>query len=168
MTDSSTRVPAYSPTPPKRRRPWVFPLICAAGGLVVGVAVLGGYVLLRGEDVTDAANSDAFTLTGRFALRGGAESDGAGRCQGEDGYTDIHSGAAVTVYDAGGEVIAVGALSDPKASDPELIVSCEFTVTVPNVPRGERFYAVEVTHRGRVTVSAEQAEAGGFWASLGN
>ncbi|MDX2709225.1 hypothetical protein PV350_41255, partial [Streptomyces sp. PA03-6a] len=155
-------------TPPKRRRPWAFPLICAAVGLVVGLVVLGGYALLRSDGGTDAANRDTFTLTGTFTLYGGAESDGVGGCQGEDGFGDVRAGAAVTVYDASGEVIAVGALTDPKASDPELIVACAFTVTVPEVPRGERFYGVEVSHRGKVTVSAEQAEAGGFSASLGD
>jgi hypothetical protein len=41
-------------------------------------------------------------------------------------------------------------------------------VVVSNVPTGEKFYQVEVTHRGKVTVTADDAKAGRVSLSLGN
>ncbi|MDX3094329.1 hypothetical protein PV703_24755 [Streptomyces sp. ME01-24h] len=74
----------------------------------------------------------------------------------------------MTVFDASGKVVATGALSAPAPNDPDLVVTCSYTVTVPEVPRGERFYGVEVSHRGKISISAADAGAGGFMASPGN
>jgi hypothetical protein len=42
-----------------------------------------------------------------------------------------------------------------------------FPVAVPGVPDGSKFYRVEVSHRGQITVSSAEAKAGKFGASLG-
>jgi len=44
---------------------------------------------------------------------------------------------------------------------------CAFTFSVPDVPAGESFYQVEVTHRGKINVSAEDARNGSTALSLG-
>jgi hypothetical protein len=40
-------------------------------------------------------------------------------------------------------------------------------VSVPNVPGDEKFYQVEVTHRGKLTIEAADAKAVGVAATLG-
>jgi hypothetical protein len=45
--------------------------------------------------------------------------------------------------------------------------SCVFDVAVPEVPKGEKFYKVEVSHRGTLQLTAKEAENGGLAASLG-
>ena len=71
-------------------------------------------------------------------------------------YADVQEGATVTVYSAGGKVVATGALQAgvPSATD------CTFPFTASGVPEGEKFYQVEVDHSGRMTVSAEKALKG--------
>ncbi|MET8138008.1 hypothetical protein [Streptomyces sp. NPDC005251] len=73
--------------------------------------------------------------------------------------------AAVTVYSAKGDVIATGHLGNSKSPNYD---TCVFDVAVPDVPKGEKFYKVEVSHRGTVQMSAKEAEAGEFGASLGS
>lgn len=114
-----------------------------------------------------------FVLHGTFTLRdtsyssfGGSSvyTHNDGSCSGTGGYNDIAEGASVQVYDAAGKVIATGVLgaSDMVSSE------CVFTLLVPEVPTGEEFYQVEVTNRGKVTVTAEEAKAGKVALTLGN
>ena len=114
---------------------------------------------------TRAAETEpsTFTLTGTFELTEDAVSDGLGGCEGSGGYDDITEGTAVTVYDAAGTVVATGQLGDSKMSSG----TCTFEVAVEDVPRGEDFYKVEISHRGTVQLSGDEAEAGQFGASLG-
>ncbi|MFJ7181081.1 hypothetical protein ACIQXA_32880 [Streptomyces massasporeus] len=104
-----------------------------------------------------------FTLTDTFELTGDAVSDGLGGCEGSGGYDDITEGTAVTVYDAAGTVVATGQLEDSKMNSG----TCTFEVAVEDVPRGQDFYKVEISHRGTVQLSGDEAEAGRFGASLG-
>ncbi|MFD1277346.1 hypothetical protein ACFQ51_52265 [Streptomyces kaempferi] len=78
-------------------------------------------------------------------------------------YTDIQEGATVTVYSADGKVVATGALQQgvPSATD------CTFPFAASGVPEGSKFYQVEISHHGKVTVSSAEARAGKFTASLG-
>ncbi|WP_055713143.1 hypothetical protein [Streptomyces torulosus] len=114
---------------------------------------------------TPAAETEpnTFTLTGTFELTEGAVGDGLGGCEGSGGYDDITEGTAVTVYDAAGTVVATGRLGDSTLSSG----TCAFEVVVEDVPRGEDFYKVEISHRGTVQLSGDEAEAGQFGASLG-
>ncbi|MGW5636710.1 hypothetical protein [Streptomyces sp. NPDC003832] len=114
----------------------------------------------------ESASADrqgVFDLTGTFELTGGAVSDGAGGCEGSGGYTDIYEGASVTVYDASGTVIATGGLGESSLAGG----TCSFEVYIAGVPRGESFYQVEVSHRGTVHLTQEEAEFGQFGATLG-
>jgi hypothetical protein len=67
------------------------------------------------------------------------------------------------VYGAGGDVVATGALGKSKA----VSYSCVFEIAVDDVPKGEKFYKVEVSHRGTLQLSAKEAESGELAASLG-
>ncbi|MEU6803876.1 hypothetical protein [Streptomyces neyagawaensis] len=169
-------VPLGPPTPtaPRRRLPL---LLAGLAGVVVGGGVVGAvWALSEGRETSGSPKSassaetlavetepSTFTLTGSFELTEGAVGDGLGGCEGSGGYDDITEGTAVTVYDAAGTVVATGRLGDSTLSSG----TCTFEVAVEDVPRGEDFYKVEVSHRGTVQLSGDEAEAGLFGASLG-
>ncbi|MFJ8201315.1 hypothetical protein [Streptomyces sp. NPDC096152] len=69
----------------------------------------------------------------------------------------------MTVYDSAGKVVATGELGTGKPNS----AACVFRVAVTGVPDGSTFYQVEVSHRGKITVSSAEAQHGGFAASLG-
>ncbi|WP_234338298.1 hypothetical protein [Streptomyces sp. NRRL F-5727] len=104
-----------------------------------------------------------FQLTGTFLLTRNVVSDGEGGCEGSEGFDDIAEGAAVTVYDAAGTVIATGALGESTRAG----TACSFEVIVPDVPAGEGFHKVEITHRGTLQISEPEAMSGSFGGSLG-
>jgi hypothetical protein len=150
-------------------------------GAIAGAAIVGGtwYSTSRdhgdngGSSITadgkpaavEAAPDGTFTLNGEFVLTDGAIDDGTGGCQGSGGYDDIGLGTSVTVYDAAGAVIATS----------ELVLSefdraagtCTYDVSVPDVPGDQDFYQVEISHRGKIQLSAEEATSGAFAGSLG-
>ncbi|WP_181160624.1 hypothetical protein [Streptomyces solincola] len=99
-------------------------------------------------------------MTGEFVLRDEVAGDAVGGCEGRanSGYDDIAAGTSVTVYGANGDVIATGFLGLGEKDD--VLGHCTFAISVDDVPTGEKFYKVEVSHRGTVQLSAEQAEAG--------
>ncbi|KUL34795.1 hypothetical protein ADL12_20490 [Streptomyces regalis] len=116
--------------------------------------------------MTATRGPDTFTLQGNFALTEDITSDGEDDdCKGryDSGYDDIAEGTSVTVYGASGDVVATGELGDSTYDS----YICTFDIAVPDVPKGEKFYKVEVSHRGTVQLSAEQAENGELVASLG-
>jgi hypothetical protein len=124
---------------------------------------------VSGEDqpTGSTAGPAAFTLTGTLTVSGTSYSSTDPRgCTTSGGYTDISNGAAVTVYDAAGTVVAKGTLGLGTDGLPLSRQECVFPVSVPNVPAGPRFYQVEISHRGKLTVSADDAVAGRFTASL--
>jgi hypothetical protein len=155
---------------PRRSRPaWLVPAAAAAAGLIVGAGGVGlawglsdggGTPAVAGSSASPAA-AKSFALTGSMTLK--QASFASGPCSGTGGYSDIGEGASVTVYDGGGQVVATGALEAGR----RVGLNCEFGVWVANVPAGPKFYQVEVSHRGKVTLSAEDAQAGRFAASLG-
>ncbi|MFJ3673179.1 hypothetical protein ACIPSE_42640 [Streptomyces sp. NPDC090106] len=145
--------------PPKKR---LSPRMAGLAGFAVGVGLMGGLWALV---ASDPGEPDTFTMKGDFALTEKASSDGDGGCEGsyDSGYDDISEGTSVTVYGAAGEVVATGRLGES-----ELIgTSCVFDIAVVDVPKGEKFYKVEVSHRGTLQLSAEEAENGELAASLG-
>jgi hypothetical protein len=77
-------------------------------------------------------------LKGTLTLTGDnvPSDDTSENCTGYEGYDDIGAGAAVTVYDNAGKVIAQGALGVGKPHD----AACVFHVAVPGVPNGSKFY----------------------------
>lgn len=133
-------------------------------GLVVGAGSVGAAWALSGSSSGDGADG-SFALTGNFKLTGDnvPSGDTNENCQGYGGYDDIAEGSSVTVYNAAGQVVATGALGTGTPSG----TACVFPVSVPDVPDGSKFYGVEISHRGKIQVSADEAKTGLFGASLG-
>jgi hypothetical protein len=145
---------------PKKR---LSPLAAGLAGLALGAGIVGGAWAITANSGPDKPAT--FTLKGTFTLTDRAvPGDGDGCTAAYDsGYDDIAEGTSVTVYGAGGDVIATGHLGDSKYVD----YTCEFAVAVPDVPKGEKFYKVEVSHRGTIQLTADEAENGELAASLG-
>ncbi|WP_223731114.1 hypothetical protein [Streptomyces purpurogeneiscleroticus] len=68
------------------------------------------------------------------------------------------------MYGAKGDVVATGGLG---RSTSGVAGACTFKIAVLDVPKGEKTYKVEVSHRGTVQLTAKQAENGELAASLG-
>ncbi|MGW0551526.1 hypothetical protein [Streptomyces altiplanensis] len=177
-TAAATIVPAPA-TKPSTRRTLTTLLI----GAVAGAASVGGTWYITSHDTSssdstptagtpvevleaEAQQEGTFTLTGDFTLTDGAISDDTGGCEGSGGYEDIELGTSVTVYDAGGSVIATSSLILSEFD--EAAETCTYDVAVDDVPADEDFYQVEIGHRGKLQLSAEEAKSGGFSGSLGN
>ncbi len=153
--------PAVPASEPAKKR--LSPLTAGLIGLAAGAALVGSIWAITANSGPDGPAT--FTLEGSFALTEKATSDGDDDCEGayDSGYDDISEGASVTVYGAAGDVIATGHLGDSELAGN----ACLFEIAVPDVPKGEKFYKVEVSHRGTVQVSAKEAENGDLFASLG-
>jgi hypothetical protein len=151
-----------NPPAPVRERRWPHPLVTGLVGLAVGAGVVG---LVWGLSSGGSDAPATFTLRGSMTLTGDnvPSGDTSEDCTGYSGYDDIARGASVTVYDSAGKVVATGALGTGKPKS----AACVFRVSVPGVPEGSKFYQVEVSHRGKITVSSAEAKDGGFAASLG-
>lgn len=120
----------------------------------------------------------SFTLNGQMTLMQSSSSYGSsstysssayylgqdGSCFGEGGYSDIGAGTAVNVYDQSGAIVAVGQLATGHGSYGS---GCTFTFSVPDVSSGSKFYQVEVSHRGKMNLSAQDAKAGAASYTLG-
>ncbi|WP_242089278.1 hypothetical protein [Curtobacterium sp. DN_7.5] len=88
-------------------------------------------------------------------------------CVPQAGYSDIESGAQVTVANAAGETIAVGQLSpnglqNGPSGDAFYQSVCEFAISVDDIPPTSKFYSVHVgnTNRGEQTFTAAQLKDG--------
>jgi len=163
MTTEYPPPPSALPAPPPPTAPPrtpIGPAFAAFLGALLGAAAVGTVwaVTSAGSDTPDT-----FTLKGTFSLTD-AISDGDGGCRGTGGYDDIAEGTSVTVYDGAGKVAATGVLGQSKYNG---IGACRYKVAVDDVPKGEKFYQVEVSHRGKVQLTQKEAEAGEFGASLG-
>ena len=159
-----TEPPAVlAPTAPKKP---ISPIAAGLIGLALGAGLVGGVWAVTAN--SGPSKPATFTLKGTFALTDEVYNDpDDGSCRGSanSGYDDIATGTSVTVYGASGDVVATGALGSSKGDD--MGVTCTFKIAVPDVPKGERFYKVEVSHRGTVQLSAKEAENGELAASLG-
>ncbi|MFF2536946.1 hypothetical protein [Streptomyces cyaneofuscatus] len=152
-------MPAESPAAAPRKH--LSPLLTGTLGLIVGAAAVGATWAITAN--LEPAAPPTFTLTGAFALTDGATEAGDDGCAGTGGYDDIAEGASVTVYNGAGEIAATGSLGTATYA----AGICLFDVSVDNVPKGEKFYQVEVSRRGKVQLTAKQAEDGDFSATLG-
>jgi hypothetical protein len=164
------------PTEPPAPTPSVMPLMAPARprgrlatlatGFALGAALVGGSWAITANKGPD--DPGTFTLTGTFELGANVYNDpDDDSCRGGDdsGYDDIAEGTSVTVYGAGDDVIATGRLGDSESD--EYGATCTYAISIPDVPKGEKFYKVEVSHRGTLQLSAEEAEGGELTASLG-
>jgi len=134
-----------------------------AGGIAALVLVfVPGTFTARGSltlsDTPDLAEYGGYGLSSQAISFTGSS------CSGIGGYADLGVGSGVTIRDANGTIVGVGEITDSEDVQPV----CVFTFTVHDVPSGEGPYTVEISHRGKVTVT-EQALADGTAAlSIGN
>ena len=158
MTESTYGTPLYPP-PRQRRRLPAFVIVLLTLGVVI-IAALGGYLIYRGTRPAPV------TIDGSVTLSSGI--DGGSTCQGKDGFDDIREGTTVVVHDSAGKVIATGELSAGVGEEmvADMALSCRFAFSVRDVPR-QKFYGIEVSHRGTVTFTAAQVENGDVALSLG-
>jgi hypothetical protein len=84
-------------------------------------------------------------------------------CAGNGGYSDIGPGAAVTISDESGKLLAKGSIEGSYAQ----AGSCVLTFKVFDVPAGAKFYKLEVSHRGEMSYTEAEARSG-IQVSLGN
>jgi hypothetical protein len=123
-----------------------------------GLALTGCTSQIAGS--ATPADPTVFVLTGSFVLY---DYDLTKSCIGSGGYDDIYPGQSITVYDESAHVVGVGELGSGTHS----AGSCEYPVKVEDLPLGSKFYQVEVSHRGKVMLTADEAQAGEFGAHLG-
>ncbi|WP_018682167.1 hypothetical protein [Actinokineospora enzanensis] len=153
-------------------------LLAASTVVILGLATALVLVLTIGSKPTpDPAAAQAPAVTS-FTFRGWLHiTDTSGisttgdtgtgtSCEGRGGYKDVRRGAAVTVYSSTGEVLAVGELGASRFTGNALAGDCAITFGV-TVPDGHDIYQVEVTHRGKVAVTAADARNGHANLTLG-
>jgi hypothetical protein len=165
----ATVEPAPAVARPRTR--WVVPLAAGLAGLIVGA---GGVGLAWGLTSDPAPAPIAvpsttvavatFTLTGTMELAGATHWRRVStQCEGINGYDDIAEGTSVTVYSGSGQVVGTGQLTDGVVFG----TRCSLSVLVEKVPLGSDFFQVEVSHRGKLTLSAADAKAGKFSGTIG-
>jgi len=75
-----------------------------------------------------------------------------------NGYNDIVNGAQVVVYDAAGKILASGELYGGTITPGDAAFGwCQFRFVVPGVS-GDGPYSIEVTHRGKIVFTKDQAD----------
>ncbi len=120
-------------------------------------AIIAALVLAAIGALSGCGHS-TFDVTGRLVLA--SESPGEWEedesCSGSGGYDDIESGAQVIVYDNKDTKLATASLGEGVALTS---MACRFTFTVHDVPAQDAdLYGIEVTSRGQITFSQEQAD----------
>ena len=145
----STQSPVVATADPRRR---------FGRGVLVGFAAAVVVAAVGWFGVSHHAASTPFTLSGTLMLNGGPASvvSGTTNCHGTGGYSDIGAGAAVTVSDESGTLLAKGSLDVGHAQ----AGGCALQFEVGEVPGGKKFYQVEVSHRGAVSFTEAEAKAG--------
>jgi len=144
--------PSLSSVMPAPKRPrW--PLLVLVAALLIVAGGVGGYLLLR---------PSTLTISGVLELRSASTATDGGHCSGTGGYSDIAAGADVTVTDAAGTIVAIGALGAGTIAD----MACAFPFSV-SAPAGKGFYGLTIGHRSKVQYS-ESALAQPVHLSLGS
>lgn len=153
-------------------------------GLSVGVTGLWAFSGIQSEEVAQPLTSPSVTttppvsptpithdITGVYTLAssGGYESFeelNDGTCQGTGGFSDFVVGRAIVLFDAQGEQIGLGALSEgtPLETD-DLGTVCEFTFAFAGVPDSPS-YGFYVEDRGTVVYSKLELQRSGWFADL--
>lgn len=149
-----------TPTEPVAPRRNLVPFLI--GAIVVAVAAVVALIVVLASSGDDSSG-DSFLLNGTMEMSFGDVTGGGDQCSGSGGYDDIRKGASVTVYDATGKVVGTGELSGSTYAES----GCTWYFQV-SVPDGHDFYQVEVSHRGKITVSREEAKTGKVAVTLGS
>jgi hypothetical protein len=149
MSESQPDVPEVAVTKPPW---WLNPITWIAAAVVIAAAIAIPVAV-------GLSASKSFTLIGTMAIIGTENvKNDDGSCYGGSGYDDIDTGTQVVVSDSSGKTVAIGKLgkSVMKAANLE----CVWKFVVNGVPTGQRFYKVEVGHRGEVQYTEKQLRRG--------
>ena len=155
---TSTRGWTPLPTRPTSRRRWLVigsVSLVAAMAVVVAVVVTGavspaptinvrGEITLKASEAATPVPSVGTAYNEKFLVLAGGQN-----CTGWHGFDDIAEGAAVTVRDDSDHIIGDGKLRSGVFDGKQECALHFFIDGLPDRP----YYQVEVTHRGRVTVS---------------
>lgn len=158
--------PIYPPTnlptaPPSNRKP----LFIGFASGILATALLAGLGFGINAALQASGQDTTFDIAGTISLTSGATSSSASSgydCVGTKGYDDLSPGAAVTISDEAGKLLAKGNLDSSTGGSSY----CVFSFTVSGVPSGSKFYEVEVAHRGGISFTEEEA-ADGIGLTLG-
>jgi hypothetical protein len=106
-----------------------------------------------------AASSSHHTLTGSVEILDTQDepfTPGQG-CDGSEttGYSDLSTGAQVTVKNGSGKIIAIGQINEGKPNYDG--ATCTMPLRVSGIPKAS-FYQVEVSHRGELDYSYAQLQ----------
>jgi hypothetical protein len=131
--------------------------VLAAAAVVVAVGLIAFFVLRGGDG---SAPHEPFTLAGTMRLPDESTKTeglpGGYKCVGAREYSDVVPGAAVTVEDESGKLLAKGAIeSSNNGRD-----SCLLLFNVDNVPGGAEFYRVQVAQRDEMNYTESEAKEG--------
>jgi hypothetical protein len=137
-------------TPAMKARPGRARLLILAGAVVAVVVAVVAVVSLTGGDSKIAVKGGVLLTTESI-------NSSQGRCAGSGGYEDMDAGTSVTIFDASGTTIATSTLDKGTPTD-AVGSSCLFTFEA-QVPSGD-FYAIEVSHRGKVTFTKAEMHDG--------
>ncbi|MCU1680922.1 MAG: hypothetical protein JWQ81_1661 [Amycolatopsis sp.] len=136
-------------------------MIAAVGAAIV---VVGGTV---GAVVAAPASPTTFTLNGAVSMLNSGDliqANGDGGCYGIGSYSDLATGATVTVRDESGLTVAMGTLGASDAAvTPQtgFVWGCDIDFAVVGVPDGHPQYQVSVANRAPQVVSLSTARTYG-------
>jgi hypothetical protein len=123
---------------------------------LAAVVIAGVLWWLLAGSGSGAPLAEKHTIEGSITLvdLDGYGDDFAGGCEGTGGYSDISAGAAVTVRDGEGSMLATSDLDSGEDDG----FGCTFPFTVQDVPNAH-FYEIEVSHRGSLSYSKDEMQA---------
>ncbi len=122
-------------------------------------ALLAAALLLSGcggDPTAVATQPRTLTVSGTLTVKGtypAVSTVDEITCTTGGGYTDIRQGTQVVVTDESARTIALGRLGYGSWERRE---GCIFLFMVADIPAGQRFYGIEVGHRGRLQYTAAQ------------
>ena len=127
---------------------------------IIGVVVLG--VVVSVVAVQIVTRSTTFTATGIFDLE---DTQDGSACLPHAGYQDIAQGTPVDIS-VNGKTVASGSLGPGTSIKHGL--TCQYSFSIAGVPRGDKSYGVEVSHRGVIKYSASDMVHGNVALVLGH
>lgn len=166
-------LPLNEPQPARgrnRRKLWIIlgvAVLVLTGGATALVLTLTGQTFKATGTVTILDIGSGFPDDGGIVVGSTLDNiyvDDSGYCGGTNGYSDLVTGAGVTVYNSSGDMVGIGELRSPYGTG----LGCTFNFTVADVPSGEGPYAVEVSHRGRIGATEEDLTKGSTRLSIGD
>ncbi|RVW06746.1 hypothetical protein EF834_02185 [Rhodococcus spongiicola] len=148
-----------APVEPEQRTPARRPFWLGVGVGVVAAATVGGIAFGAVAGVRALSAPATFEITGTLTLNGKATTTGLPTgfsCAGTSGYDDLSPNAAVKVSDESGTLLAKGHMIGSVGGSGY----CIFDFAVTDVPRGSKFYEVEIARRGGLSYTEVEAEEG--------